>query len=104
VFGRRSNPHSHHIYQVASPGRHVSFALGGKPILELRASGHMTVFPDSVHECGETIEFETRLDGQPGSSDWATLEAATLKIATATVVSKHWQGRALSLRPPSRLP
>jgi Bifunctional DNA primase/polymerase, N-terminal len=44
VFGRPSNPRSHHIYTVSSPGRHLKFKIAGKPILELRGNGCLTVF------------------------------------------------------------
>jgi putative DNA primase/helicase len=90
VFGRPSNPRSHRLYQVGSPGRHVGFDVAGKPILEVRGNDHLTVFPGSVHPSGESIEFEDGCDGDPGLTEWAELRTAGLKIATATLLSKGW--------------
>ena len=89
-FGHASNPRSHRLYQVASPDRHVGFDVAGKPILELRGNGHLTVFPGSVHPSGETIEFEDGCDGDPGLTERAALYAAAQKTATATILSKGW--------------
>jgi putative DNA primase/helicase len=89
-FGRPSNPRSHRLYQVTSPGRHIGFDVAGKPILELRGNGHLTVFPGSVHPSGEIIEFENGRDGDPGLTEWAILFDAGLKIATAPLLRKAW--------------
>jgi hypothetical protein len=90
VFGRTSNPRSHHLYQVASAGRHVGFDVAGKPIIELRGNGHLTVFPGSVHPSGESIEFEKGFDANPGLTKWAELVVAGLEIATATLLGRVW--------------
>ncbi len=90
AFGHRSSPRSHRLYQVRSPGRHVGFDVAGKPIVELRGNGHLTVFPGSVHPSAERIQFEDGYDGDPNLTEWPDLHSALLKIATATVLSKGW--------------
>src|SRR4029079_19755641 len=40
IFGRDSNPRSHRIYQVRSPGKIADFVADGETILEIRGSKH----------------------------------------------------------------
>jgi hypothetical protein len=90
IFGRRSNPRSHRIYKVPSPGKIADFVADGETILEVRGSKHLTVFPGSVHPSGESIEFEEGFDGDPSLTDWAVLADAARKSATATLLFKNW--------------
>jgi putative DNA primase/helicase len=90
IFGRRSMPRSHWIYQVPGPERREAFVISGKTIIELRGNGHLTVFPGSVHPSGELIEFESGFDGDPGQTTWDDLKNAARKIAIVTLLSKRW--------------
>jgi hypothetical protein len=91
IFGRATNPCSHRIYLVPSPGRISDFVADGETLLELRGNKHFTVFPGSVHESGEAIEFEQGLDGDPGETEWSDLEKAARKTAVATLLFKNWK-------------
>ena len=90
IFGRLSRPRSHQIYKVSSAQRREAFVISGKTIIELRGNGHLTVFPGSVHPCGELIEFESDFDGDPGQTDWDNLKNAARKVALATALFKAW--------------
>src|SRR5262249_34833819 len=59
-------------------------------IVEVRGNGHCTVFPGSVHESGEAIEFHSRYDYDPSQSTWSALKKAASNIAIATVLFKAW--------------
>jgi hypothetical protein len=51
---------------------------------------HCTVFPGSVHESGEIIEFDNPDDYDPAQSTWDELKKAGSRIAVATVLFKAW--------------
>lgn len=59
-------------------------------ILEIRGNKRCTVFPGSVHESGEPIEFENADNYDPFPSTWKKLKRAGSKIAIATELSKAW--------------
>ncbi|MCX7310263.1 MAG: bifunctional DNA primase/polymerase [Alphaproteobacteria bacterium] len=96
VFGRKSNPASHHLYVVTDPKlvsviKYVDGA--GGVIIELRLGqatdkGTQTVFPGSVHESGEPIEWVK--DGAPLQAPFAALARAVRGIAVASLLLRHW--------------
>src|SRR5262249_44016075 len=88
-FGRVSKPRSHWVYRVPEPGTLEKFGAG-QTIVEVRGNRHCTVFPGSVHETGELIEFDSRYDYDPSQSTWNELRKAAGNIAVATVLSKSW--------------
>ncbi len=58
TFGRASKPASHWLYITDDAGRIKQFqSPDGGMIVEYRANGGQTVFPGSVHESGEIIEW-----------------------------------------------
>lgn len=61
IFGRRSKPKSHYIYQATGPIKTdrtcISKVYG--QLLELRSTGGQTVFPGSTHPSDESIEWES---------------------------------------------
>jgi hypothetical protein len=59
-------------------------------IVEVRGNGCCTVFPGSVHESGEIIEFANPEDYIPDRSTWKALTQAATKIVIATVLYPHW--------------
>lgn len=89
IFGRASRPRSHWVYQAADAGRRRSYddRFEGS-IVEVRGTGHQTVFPGSVHESDELVRFDE--DGVPAVTDWETLVRAARKIAIATMLRKDW--------------
>ena len=58
IFGRASKPASHWVYRVRRGEKRLSFSFDHM-IIELRGDGCCTVFPPSVHETGEKIEFQS---------------------------------------------
>ena len=104
-FGRKSAPASHWIYQVPAGGfsftatvRAFDDPTRGKEedarLLELRVGGEgvgcQTVFPGSVHESGEAIEWESDSPKEFATADAADLEARMCRLAAATLVGRHW--------------
>jgi putative DNA primase/helicase len=89
VFGRASKPRSHWLYRVPHPGNRMPFQAE-RMIVEVRGNGCCTVFPGSVHESGERVEFDNPDDFVPLRSTWAELTRAAKKIAIATVLYRHW--------------
>ena len=89
IFGRASKPKSHWVYRVPKPKAHEEFKAEGM-ILEIRGNNRCTVFPGSVHETGEPIEFENPDNYDPFPSTWRDLKRAGSKIAIATELSKAW--------------
>ena len=94
IFGRSSKPASHRIYRVPSSGKTRQFTANTTGmIVELRASGSQTIFPGSIHESGELIEF-TDWSGEglptPAEATYDALLKAATDIAIATVLLQHW--------------
>ena len=89
MFGRPSKPMSHWVYRVQQGQAHEKFETDG-PIIEVRGDRHCTVFPGSVHQSGETIEFINPDDYDPAQSTWIELRKAASKIAIATALFKAW--------------
>lgn len=59
VFGRPGKPRSHWLYLTSAPLVTEKFASKSSGmIVEVRSTGTQTVFPPSVHECGEPIAWE----------------------------------------------
>ena len=63
VFGRAGKPRSHRLYVAVGAATHQRKHAELGMIVELRSTGHQTVFPGSVHESGELIEWAS--EGQP---------------------------------------
>ncbi|MCC5870456.1 MAG: bifunctional DNA primase/polymerase [Gammaproteobacteria bacterium] len=81
MFGRPGKPRSHRLYVVTAPvatKKHRSASAG--MIVELRSTGSQTVFPPSVHESGELIEWEQD-EPQPAVVDPAVLLDAVKALA-----------------------
>jgi hypothetical protein len=100
-FGRASKPVSHLLYKITDAPDQGSLKLSdpdkdkdGKThvIIELRmgggTKGAQTVFPGSVHESGEPVEWST--DGEVAVSSYAILKTAVTKIAAATLLIRSF--------------
>jgi hypothetical protein len=59
-------------------------------IVEIRGNKHCTVFPGSIHESDEPVEFDNPHDYRPGQSTWNELKRAASEIAIATELFKAW--------------
>jgi hypothetical protein len=85
VFGRPGKPRSHWIFRVSAPVNTKQHEWKNpatkktEMIVELRSTGTQTVFPGSVHESGEPIEWCE--NGEPAIVDPDELVAAVERIA-----------------------
>lgn len=69
VFGRTTKPKSHWLYRAAKPIETKKFrSPTAGMIVELRSTGAQTVFPPSIHELGEAIEWDG-VAGEPALID-----------------------------------
>lgn len=100
MFGRQSKPLSHWVY-TAYGARTEVFATPHKlwgqkerdgklvesaTLLELRADGKQTVFPQGVHESGEAIEWVTDFDQPPLDLRAETLRSSVARLASACLL------------------
>ena len=100
IFGRSSNPNSHWFYQTAlaqavnksviqyrdpmrpkEDGMLVEIRIGGE-------TGAQTVFPGSVHETGEHIEWSE--SGEPAKIENGKLTADVSMLASACLLARYW--------------
>jgi hypothetical protein len=88
VFGRAGNPRSHWEYRLAREAKTKQFSFprsgtkpetDGKKIVEFRSTGAQTVFPGSIHESGEPIEWAG--NGEPAEVDPDELLASIDELA-----------------------
>lgn len=88
VFGRATNPRSHHVFysRYAVTTKFVDHER--QTLVELRANktkdsgnGLQTIFPDSIHESGERIEW----DADSSDGDIAEIKPEPLRLAVARI-------------------
>jgi hypothetical protein len=94
IFGRRSAPRSHWIYQTDTPldTAQIGFEdVDGTMFLELRGTGGLTVYPPSIHKDGERIEWEHYAD--PAQVRLSDLQLAVGKLAAAVLLARHWPSK-----------
>ncbi len=97
-FGRASKPDSHWLY-YAHGARSQQMKFGVKPyreLIEIRSTnaasdgcGHQTVFPGSIHESGETIEWSDGLE-EPATVDTGELLWAVCRLAVGSIILRDW--------------
>jgi len=91
VFGRTTNKSSHYLY-ICSGAKTKKFQIGKKQdggmILELRSTGHQTVFPPSEHKTGEIITWENQ--GKPAEISITELESGCRQLAAAALIARNW--------------
>ncbi len=92
--GRRSNPCSHHWYQVPADVPRVEQykGPGAEKILELRGTGGQTMVPPSLHPDGEDVRWETTTL-EPAVVPAEDLRRAVLRLAAAALCLRHWPGK-----------
>jgi P4 family phage/plasmid primase-like protien len=89
IFGRLGNPQSHWLYNSAGTATEPFKDPTDKTMLvELRSDGAQTVFPGSVHESGEEIEWAN--NGDPLDIRPAELRKAVSRLAAAALLARHW--------------
>lgn len=57
-------------------------------LVEIRASGALTMVPPSIHPDGERLAWES--DGDPVHIDGPTLRAAVARFAVCVLLGRHW--------------
>ena len=57
-FGRIGKPLSHWVYVARAITKTFKDPESGEMLVEIRADGHHTVFPPSIHPSGEAVEFD----------------------------------------------
>ena len=99
-FGRPSKTDSHWLYKCVPPGTTSKFADIGDinakhaaaekklMLVECRSTGVQTVFPGSVHEEGEFIDWSEH--GEPAPIDGDVLLVCVKKLAAAAILARHW--------------
>ena len=91
IWGRHSNPASHRLY-LCGKVRSVRFrAPSGKTYVEIRADGHQTLLPGSVHPSGESYAFVQ--DGEPARIEAAQLRQAVGQLAAAALLIENYPAR-----------
>lgn len=98
IFGRPSKRDSHYLYNTALASKLDQAALQFRDptnksmLLEVRIGGGdkgaQTVFPGSVHESGEPIEWEE--DGEPAQVDDDDLVRRAKLLAALSLLARHW--------------
>lgn len=88
VFGRASKPASHRLYRAEGAKTERFTAPDGAVLVEIRATGHQTIFPPSIHPEGEAISWTA--DGDPAPVEYAKLREAVAKLAAAALLVRHW--------------
>lgn len=100
IFGRASKQSSHWLYYTdlvtTADTAVLSFKGPDKDMLvELRTGakgkGAQTVFPGSVHESGERIEWVK--NGEPAKVDGDRLRECVIAIAVGSLLVRHWPGK-----------
>jgi hypothetical protein len=98
IFGRKSKLESHWVYAVEGRCSTEKFAdpLTGGTIIELRGDGGLqTVFPGSIHESGEPIEwFDGEVFGNrvPATIETERLRKEVRKLAAYSLVKRYHKG------------
>lgn len=94
VFGRESNPGSHHLYQTAGDIKTTKFSIKvegvSQMLLELRSTRAMTMVPPSVHPGGEVCRFEKGKAGLPSKVQAQYLMRRVTMLAIASALARVW--------------
>lgn len=95
TFGRASKPRSHYLYKVdVLAFEKVAFLdpIDRSTIVEIRGDGgHQTVFPGSLHDSGEMVEWND-FNVELRSVAAADLQRRVRQLALAVLVARHvWQ-------------
>jgi hypothetical protein len=101
TFGRPSKPLSHWVYTAYGARTEIFVTpqklygsrerdgqrIKTKTLVELRADGKQTIFPNSIHECGEQILWSCDIEEQqPSEIKAGALRVAVAKLATSCLL------------------
>ena len=88
--GRESRPHSHWWFRSPGAANHEwKDADGKKRLVELRATGRLTLVAPSTHPCGEEYVWHRESGLEVADVPAAELEARLRELATATLIARH---------------
>lgn len=87
IFGRKSKPKSHWLYQVENCGKSKKYEYEGT-LVEYRANGAQTVFPPSTNPTGEVIQFDVKDELSLVATE--ELLSSAGRLAAACLLAKHW--------------
>jgi hypothetical protein len=93
VWGRIGAPRSHRLYLGSGEiPLTEKFPAPNEPeegmLVELRTTGHQTLYPGSVHPSGERIRWFEHT--QPSEVDPPTLVRAVSHLAAASLIARNW--------------
>lgn len=88
TFGRNTKPRSHWLYRCYGAKTTQFKSPDGAMLLELRSTGHQTVFPGSTHPSGEEIKFEN--DAEIVDLDPKALARVGSRLGAAALLVRHW--------------
>jgi hypothetical protein len=87
--GRPGKPGSHWWYVCDPLPKTEPFRdVDGSMLVEIRATGALTMVPPSVHPNGEVLSWEGY--GEPAPVPGPTLRAAVARLAACVLVARHW--------------
>ena len=103
IFGRTSNPYSHHLYKVAGELRSFKFTrplnnrkknsnIRKRPtvILEIRSTGCQTMAPPSIHPGGERSQWHAYKEAL--EIEAYELKRAVTLTACCALIAQYWPG------------
>jgi len=90
VFGRSGKRDSHRLYFCPTETKKFGYKREKQAVslIEIRSTGCQTVFPGSIHECGEQIQWSS--DVVPVSADAETLISQASWIAAGALLAREW--------------
>lgn len=94
VFGRKSRPRSHYLYQCKDV-KPIKFNDPDPPdsgdacLLELRSTGQQSVAPPSIHPSGERVRWDE--DGEALGVSPNDIVAALEQLAVAALLARRWK-------------
>lgn len=88
TFGRSGKPRSHWLYLCAG----IKTRKPTRVPIELRSTGGQTVFPGSIHESGEPVEWYDIPGTEPLRVTEADLLAAFGRLSVSTLIARAWPG------------
>lgn len=89
IFGRKSKPQSHYLYQVEPSPKMQRFEdVDGSVLVEIRSTGGQTMFPPSMHPSGELAEWED--EGEPSRISSIDLQKQVRRLAAGALLMRHW--------------
>ena len=87
---------AHRLYRTEAPFPEPFRKYGdldGSTLLELRGTGHWSIWPPSIHPSGAPIEWESTDEDGPPRLLLADLVRAGQRLAAAVLIARHWPGK-----------